>query len=265
MVLKFCANLSLMFTETTDNLLERYQLASQAGFKAVEFTFPYQYPIEDVVKAKSAANVDQILINAYPGDTQRGELGLAIMSGRQDEFRESLEKSMEYATALNCNKIHIMAGKKFAGIVDTAMDDVYKDNLEYASRIFQEKGLIGLIEPISDAVIPNYFMNSFSKAFQLVKEINSDSLKLQLDIFHLQLLEGNLTHRIKELLPYTAHIQIAQAPLRDSPDSEGEVNYRYILKLLEDIGYDGYIGLEYKPTKASSDSIGWIRDWGYSL
>ncbi|KAK4023167.1 hypothetical protein OUZ56_008596 [Daphnia magna] len=104
MVLKFCANLSFMFTETTDNLLERYQLASQAGFKAVEFTFPYQYPIEDVVKAKSAANVDQILINAYPGDTERGELGLAIMSGRRDEFRESLEKAMEYATALNCNK-----------------------------------------------------------------------------------------------------------------------------------------------------------------
>ncbi|KAI9557857.1 hypothetical protein GHT06_014608 [Daphnia sinensis] len=179
MVLKFCANLSLMFTETTDNLLERYQLASQAGFKAVEFTFPYQYPVEDVVKVTdyitaqlnpfchlpqySAANVDQILINAFPGDTERGELGLAIMSGRQDEFRESLEKSIEYARALNCNKIHVMAGKKFVGIVDTAMEYVYRDNLEYAARIFQDKGLIGLTEPISDAVIPNYFMDSFSE------------------------------------------------------------------------------------------------------
>ncbi|XP_046437176.1 putative hydroxypyruvate isomerase [Daphnia pulex] len=265
MVLKFCANLSFMFTEKTDNLLERYQLASQAGFKAVEFTFPYQYNVEDVVKAKSAANVDQILINAYPGDLERGELGLAIMSGRQNEFRESLEKTMEYAAALDCKKIHIMAGKKFSGIVDTAMDDVYKDNLEYAAKVFKEKGFVGLIEPISEVVIPHYFMNSVSKALQLVKEINSDSLKLQLDIFHLQLIEGNLTNRIKELLPYIGHIQISQAPTRDSPDSEGEINYRYILKLLEDLGYEGFIGLEYKPTKASADSIGWIKEWGYSL
>jgi len=263
MALKFCANLSTMFQES-GNLLDRYDAAAKAGFKAVEFLFPYPFPVIDVVNAKKAANVEQILINAYPGD-HPNDLGIAALPARQDDFPESLEKSIEYAKALDCKSLHIMSGKSLPGIIDTAMGDVYKENIMYAAGCLEKHGIVGLIEPISQHVVPNYYMNSFPLALQMVKDAGSDFLKLQLDIFHLQMLEGNLTNRIKELLPYTGHIQISQVPDRHEPDSDGELNYQYILNLLEKYGYEGYIGLEYKPSTDSTKSLEWITKWGYSI
>jgi len=260
MPLNFCANLSFMFTEC-DNLLERYKLAETAGFKNVECAFPYDHSIEAVVEAKKNANVNHILLNVYPGDC----LGFAALPGRQEEFKESLDKAIQYAKALECNKIHIMSGKTLFGIVDVAMHDVYKDNLQYAATVLEEHQIIGLIEPICHFALPNYYMNSFAKALQLIQDINSNFLKLQLDIFHLQMLEGNLSNRIKELLPFTGHIQISQAPNRFEPSAEGEINYQYILRLLEELNYEGFIGLEYKPKTSSTDSLTWITNWGYHL
>lgn len=249
-----------MFTES-DNLLERYNLASRAGFKNVECAFPYDHSIEAVVAAKKDANVNQILINVFAGES----LGFAALPGRQEEFKESLDKSVQYAKALECDKIHIMSGKNFFGIVDVAMHDVYKENLEYAAKVLEENGIIGLIEPICEFAVPNYYMNSFTKALQLIQTIDSKNLKLQLDIFHLQMLEGNLTNKIKELLPFTGHIQISQAPNRFEPSAEGEINYQYILHLLEELEYSGFVGLEYKPKTTSSESLDWISKWGYNL
>jgi len=265
MPLKFCANLSFMFNES-DSLIERYDVASRSGFKAVECAFPYNIPITELVKAKTSANVDQILINSFPGNLEKGDLGLAAISGREEEFKKSLDKSIEYAEALGCNKIHIMAGKSLSGgIIDTGMEGIYKDNLQYAVQILEQKNITGLIEPISQSAVPDYYMNSFSKGLKIVKEINSKFLKLQLDIFHLQITEGNLTNRIKELLPYTGHIQISQAPNRYEPSAPGEINYQYILNLLEELDYAGYIGLEYKPRVDTGSSFDWIKEWGYEL
>jgi len=262
MVPKFCANLSFMFTESS-SLLERYQLASELGFHAVECAFPYEYSLNDVVQAKTKANVDQILINTYPGD--EGQLGFAATPGKESAFRDSLDKTISYATALGCNMIHIMAGKILPGIVDAGMADVYEDNLRYAANLLESKGMMGVIEPISRDAVPNYYMNSYENALKIVKKLNSKSLKLQLDVFHLQLLKGNLTRNITELLPYTGHIQISQVPGRNEPNTDGEINYQYILQLLEEKKYDGYIGLEYKPKTSTKSSTEWISNWGYSF
>lgn len=262
MVLKLCANLSFMFTETS-NLLERYQLASELGFKAVECAFPYEYPLADVIKAKTESQVQQILINCYPGD--KGQLGFAATPGHEIEFRASLDKAIEYAEALGCNMIHIMSGKILPGIVDASMAEVYEENLKHAVKVLESKGMVGVIEPISRDAVPNYYMNSFDNALKIVKKFNNKSLRLQVDIFHLQLLKGNLTRNLIELLPYTGHIQISQVPGRNEPDSIGELNYKYILELLEESNYDGYIGLEYKPKTCSKSSTEWISKWGYSF
>jgi len=251
-----------MFTEN-GSLLERYQLASELGFQAVECAFPYEYSLSDVVQAKNKANVKQILINTYPGD--EGQLGFAATPGRESEFRDSLNKTIDYAAALNCNMIHIMAGKNLPGIIDTAMAGVYEENLQYAVDILESRGMVGVIEPISPDAVPDYFMNSFDNAVRIIKKLNSKSLRLQLDVFHLQLLKGSLTHHIKELLPYTGHIQISQVPGRNEPNTTGEINYQYILQLLEEEKYDGYIGLEYKPKTCTKSSTEWISKWGYSF
>lgn len=252
---KICANLSFMFQESI-SLLDRYSLAKQYGFNAVECAFPYDYPVTEVQNAKENANVDQILINVFPGNVSQGELGFAAIPGKQEEFRKSIDLSVTYAKALKCRRIHIMAGIVQSPNVDH--DEVYKCNLQHAVNIFEKEQLLGLIEPINTYSVPNYYLNSYEKALIFIKEINSPNLKLQLDIFHLQLLKGNLTNNIKTFFPYTGHIQIAQAPNRNEPDTLGEINYSYIFQLLKDLNYSDWVGLEYKPAGDTKTGLKWL-------
>ncbi|XP_066587518.1 putative hydroxypyruvate isomerase [Prorops nasuta] len=262
MSFKFSSNLSFMFFETS-NILERYQLAKNAGFKAVESGFPLGYSIDEVVKAKEAANIDHILINVFTGDVKNGELGFAAQPGKEREFKSSIETTINYAKRLNCKMIHVMSGKVESATPDH--DKIYESNLLYATKKFEENGIVGVIEPINNITVPNYYMSSFQKGLDIVKRINSNNLKLLVDIFHLQHISGNITHNLNEFFPYIGHIQIAQVPSRHEPDTDGEINYRYVFSLLSKAGYNGYIGLEYVPAKCSVEGLKWIQQFGYKL
>ncbi|GAB6022284.1 hypothetical protein CHUAL_006410 [Chamberlinius hualienensis] len=262
MVLKFAANLTFMFKEK-DDLLERYVEAAKAGFKAVEVAFPYEYSIETIKQVKEDLKLEQVLINTPPG--KAGELGHASLPAYLGEFRSELDLAIDYCKALQCKRLHIMAGKSNPNIVDDAMGPVYLDNLLYAVERLQQEDIVGLIEPINPVTIPGYFLNNFDQALNYIKKINSPYLKLQLDIFHLQHICGNLTSSIKKLMPHIGHIQIAQVPHRNEPNVPGEIDYKYVLNLLEEEGYDGWIGLEYNPKAGTTEGLSWILDYGYFL
>ncbi|CAG9855206.1 unnamed protein product [Phyllotreta striolata] len=259
---KFCANLAFLFPER--NLLERYQLAKDAGFKAVETGFPFGFEKDEVVKAKNAAGIQQILINIYTGDVTKGELGFAAIPGKENEFKSSIEKTIEYAKSLGAKKIHIMAGK-LDGCPTEANDCAYENNLRYAVKLLEKENILGLIEPINSYSVPNYYMNSYEKAISVLKRINSPNLRLMLDIFHLQLIKGDITHTIQQLKEYIGHVQIAQAPNRNEPNTPGELNFKYILDVLSKEGYDCWIGLEYKPLGDTKEGLQWIQELGYNL
>lgn len=259
---KFCANLAFLFTETT--FLERYQLAKNAGFKCVETGFPFGFTKEEVVKAKNVAGIEQVLINIYTGDVTKGELGFAALPGKEQEFEESIKKTIEYAKDLGARKIHIMSGK-VSDKVSKDNDEAYINNLKYAVKLLEKEKILGVIEPINSYSVPNYYMNSYQKALEVVKAVGSPNLKIMLDIFHLQHIQGNVTNTIKDLIKYIGHVQIAQVPNRNEPNTEGELNYTYILDLLEKEGYNDWIGLEYKPKSETSNGLCWIKEMGYTL
>lgn len=259
---KFCANLAFLFKETP--FLDRYAAAKQAGFSAVESGFPFGFSKEQVVKAKNAAGIEQILINIFTGDVTKGELGYAAIPGKQNEFKQSLNTTVEYAKALGARKIHIMSGRVEGQVTDDH-DKTYIENLKFASKILEKENLLGVIEPINNYSVPKYYLNSYEKAVNVLKSVNSPNLKLQLDIFHLQLIRGDITHTLEELKSLIGHIQIAQAPNRNEPDTPGEINYKYVLGAIKNIGYNDWIGLEYTPLNGTVDGLGWVKKLGYTL
>ncbi|XP_028134712.1 putative hydroxypyruvate isomerase isoform X2 [Diabrotica virgifera virgifera] len=261
--MSFCANLGFLFKEE-NNLINRYKLAKQAGFYSVETPFPYGYEKDEVVAAKNAANVNQVLINIYTGDVSKGELGFAAIPGKEEEFKKSMLLTIEYAKALGVKKIHIMAGK-IIGAVTPAHDTVYEDNLQWAVQSLEKEDIMGLIEPINKYSVPQYYLNSYERAVAVIKKINSPKLKLMLDIFHLQMIKGCITNSIEEMMPHIGHVQIAQAPNRNEPDSAGELDYRFILDILAKKGYNGWIGLEYLPKNETVEGLSWIKSFGFTL
>lgn len=264
--LRFAANLSMMFVAETPHILERYELARAAGFKAVECAFLYGECQADAVAAKRKSGLRQVLINSFPGNLTAGELGLAAVPHREDEFRQTLETSIDYCKVLDCDKLHIMAGKMTSDTSDrTAMERTYLENLKFAAKRLEKEGILGLIEPINNISVPNYFLNDFDDAIRYIEEVNSSKLKLQLDVFHLQHITGNLTHKIKEYFPYVGHIQVAQVPLRSEPDSPGEIRYDYVFQLLQELDYDGWIGCEYIPRGKTDDGLHWVQKYGFTF
>jgi len=242
--------------QEANNLLERYSLAAKSGFSSVECAFPYADPLESLVRAKTDANIQQILINTPRGEMH--ELGLAAIPSMEDRFHSSIDLSVTYAHALNCSKIHVMGG-----IVDQpteANQEAYDKNLRYATRIFEAENITGLIEPINKYSVPAYYLNSYEQAIDVLNRINSPNLKLQLDIFHLQQIKGDLTNNIKNLLPYVGHIQLAQVPKRNEPNTPGEIDYNYIFHLLEELNYSDWIGLEYNPKDDTDKGLSWLRN-----
>lgn len=262
MSLKFSANLCFMFHDTP-SIKEKYKLAKEAGFKAVESNIFPNTTVKDMVEAKKSADVEQILLNVYTGDMSKGDFGFAAIPGQEENFKKSLDTTIEYAKALNCKQIHILSG--VVNKPTSANDDVYVKNLLYAIEKFKKEGIVALIEPICAADVPNYYLNSFETGLKIVKKINSPYLKLLVDIFHLQQICGNLTKNIMELLPYTGYVQIGQVPDRNEPDTPGEINYEYVLSLLEKVGYNGYVSLEYYPKSTAIEGLSWMQKYGYKL
>lgn len=261
--LRFCANLNFMFTECAD-LLGRYRLARMAGFTGVEGPFPpEQVTADELAQVCRETGLEQVLMNIALGDAPEGQFGCAAIPGQEANFRTNLERTVEYAKAVNCKKIHIMAGK-LASPPSTEHDSTYVKNLKTAASILEQNNILGVIEPINKYALPGYYLACYKKAIQVLQEVNSPNLKLMFDIYHAQHIRGDITKGFHEYGSFMGHVQLAQVPSRHEPDSEGELNYRYVLQALEASGYsDDWVGCEYKPKAGTEAGLGWLRSFGY--
>lgn len=261
-MLKFSANLGFLFSEGA-TILEQYQLAAQCGFKAVEHPFPSKgVDQEKLLEVKNEFGLELALVNI---DTDsEAKFGCASFPDQQDAFKRNFHNTLDFAKKFNCKKIHLMSGK-LEHAPSKEYHETFISNLKYAASHLEREGVIGVIEPINPYSVPGYFLNNYSYAIDALKNVGSENLKLMLDLFHLQMIQGNIINSIKEFHPFIGHVQIAQAPGRNEPNSSGEVNLKYVLEELEKIGYSGWIGCEYKPLKATRDGLNWINEFGYKL
>jgi hydroxypyruvate isomerase len=255
-MLSFAANLSMMYTEHP--FLERFAAAAADGFEAVEFLFPYEHAPDEIASRLRRHGLVQALFNLPPGDFARGERGIAALPGREEEFAESAERALPYALATGCRRLHAMAGLAPADADLAAMRATYVANLRHAARRLAEHGITLLIEPINTRDIPGYFLNLQHAAHDVVAEVGAPNLKVQMDLYHCQIMEGDLVRKIERWLPGVGHFQIAGVPERHEPDS-GEVNYAHLFERLEALGWDGHIGCEYRPRAGTSEGLGWLR------
>lgn len=254
-----------MLYPETKSITERFDRARKSGFRYVECTFPFAEPKNQLKEAKLSSGLEHVLINGYPGTLQNGDIGLAALPDRKQEFKDNVNLNIEYAKALDCKRIHIMAGKT-KGLDQQLCDETYLENIAFAADKMEKEGLICMLEPINNYVtIPGYYLTDIHKAVDIIKKLNRPNVKLQFDVFHIQLLHGNLTENLKKYFPYIGHIQIAQAPDRCEPGFSGEIDYSYIFTLLEDLGYDGYIGLEYKPRGDTVEGLRWLKEMNLTL
>jgi hydroxypyruvate isomerase len=257
---RFAANVSFMFQE--DPFLDRFAAAAAQGFEAVEFTFPYDFAPSAVAAATRDAGLRVVLLNTPPGDYAAGERGLAALPARRQDFRASMMRAFEYAEALSCPRIHVMAGVEAPGGDRRAMRACYLDNLAWAAEQASGLGRLLLIEPINRHDIPGFFLHDYDEAERIVHEIGAPNLRLQFDFYHAQIIHGDVTRRFERQLPISAHIQIANPPDRRGP-GDGELDYRYILGRIDALGYDGWVSCEYRPGEEGTvASLGWIRDYG---
>lgn len=256
---RFAANLSWLFLE--QDFLDRFQAAADAGFRAVEFLFPYDHPAEAIAQRLAAAKLKLDLFNLPPGDFAKGERGLAALPGREAEFRQAVERGIAYALALGCRKLHAMAGLAEPG---PQTDATYRANLGYAAAQAKAHGITIVIEPINHRDIPGFYLNRVGQAAAAIDAVGADNLRIQFDFYHAQITEGDLAMRFKTHFDRVGHIQIASVPGRNEPDT-GEIAYPYLFALIDELGYDGHIGCEYKPAAGTRDGLGWAAPYGIGV
>jgi len=255
----FAANLSMMFQET--GFLDRFDAAARAGFKAVEFLFPYEHPPEIVAERLERNGLALALFNTVPGDWAGGERGLAALPGREQEFREGVDKAIVYAKAAKCPLLHAMAGLWPDGRDKAEGERVYVENLRWAADRVAAAGLTVVIEPINTRDIPGYFLNYTAQAMSVIERVARPNLKLQLDLYHVQIMEAALAAKVRALAGAYPHVQIAGNPGRHEPDI-GEINYPYLFELFDEVGYAGWIGCEYRPQGDTLAGLAWARRYG---
>jgi len=253
---KFAANLTMLFNEVP--FMDRFDKAAAANFKAVEFLFPYAFPVADI-KAKLDQNKLTLVLHNLPaGNWEASERGIACLPDRVEEFRKGVSNAVEYATALGVKQVNCLAGKMPEGVAHAVLCTTFIDNLKYAAAELKKANIKLLIEPINTFDIPGFFLSGTQQAIDIITEVGSDNLFLQYDIYHAQRMEGELANSIQKHLAKIAHIQLADNPGRNEPGT-GEINYAYIFAMLDRIGYAGWIGCEYKPTATTEAGLGWFK------
>lgn len=255
---KFAANLSTQFNEVP--FTERFAAAAQAGFRAVEFLFPYDYPAEQLKQLLEENQLQLVLFNTAPGNVAAGEWGVSAIPGREAEARADIDRALDYALALSCPQVHIMAATVPPGADREAYCATFISNMRYAAERFAPHGINLLIEALNPATKPNYLYASQYQTLEMVERIDRPGIFTQLDLFHAQLVDGNLSRLIRDYAGRYRHIQIASAPERHEPD-EGEINYPWLFRLLDEVGYDGWIGCEYIPRGNTQDGLGWFTPY----
>jgi hydroxypyruvate isomerase len=266
---QFAANLSMLYPEL--DFLARFEAAARDGFKAVEYLFPYAYAADELAARLKANGLQQVLFNAPPGNWEAGERGLACLPGREPEFREGIAKALDYAARLQCPRVHVMAGLVPAGQDRQQLRATYVANLRWAAAQAAKQGLDVLMEPINTRDIPGFFLNRQDDAHAIVQEIGAPNLKVQMDLYHCQIVEGDVAMKIRQYLPTgrVGHFQIAGVPERHEPDI-GEMNYGYLFDVIDEVsrqcGWSGWVGCEYKPRRGAqpggtSEGLGWFQRW----
>jgi hydroxypyruvate isomerase len=253
---KFAANLSLLFNELP--FLDRFEAAAAAGFDAVEFMFPYDFEPEDIRARLKANGLHLVLFNLPAGNWAAGERGLAIYPNLVREFRDSVAQALKYAKALDCTQLHCLAGVAPVGGDMRAMRKTYVDNLRHAAGLLADEGITLLIEAINTRDVPGYFLDTTAKAADVIESVEAENLRLQYDVYHMQIMEGDLAPTIDKYLRLIAHVQIADTPGRHEPGT-GEINFPFIFDHLDRAGYTGWVGCEYRPRTSTLDSLAWYR------
>lgn len=255
---KFAANLSMLYNEQP--FLDRFAAAAQDGFKAVEYLFPYEFEAQALRQRLQDHGLQQVLFNAPPGDWAAGERGLACLPGREAEFREGLLKAIDYAVTLDCPRIHVMAGLKPAGADLSPLQATYTANLAWAAEQAAKAHKNILIEPINTRDMPGFFLNYQAQAHEVVQAVGAANLQVQMDLYHCQIVEGDVTMRLRQWLPtgQVGHLQIAAVPDRGEPD-DGELAWPWVFDELRRLNWDGWIGCEYRPRTTTSVGLSWLR------
>ncbi len=251
---RFAANLTMLFTELP--FMQRFEAAAKAGFKAVEYLFPYPFDKKELTAALRANGLQQVLHNLPAGNWEGGERGIACHPDRVGEFREGVGMAIDYATALGCPKLNCLLGKLPAGVSAEEARRVAVENLRFAARELQGAGIMLLIEPVNHFDIPGFFLTRTDQALSIIDEVGSANLLLQYDIYHAQRMEGELAATIAKNMARIGHIQLADNPGRGEPGT-GEINYPWLFKHVDAAGYTGWIGCEYKPKSDTFDGLGW--------
>ena len=253
---KFAANLSMMFNE--HDFPNRFAAAAKAGFDAVEFLFPYDYSPAEVAQWHKENTLKNVLFNLPPGDWAAGERGIAALPGREAEFRAGVAKAIDYALVLGTPQLHMMAGLVPAGSDMAIHRKTYLENMKFAAQALAKHNLTLLLEPINTRDMPGYFLNTQVQAHELRVESGEPNVKVQMDFYHAQIMEGDLAETFKKYFKDIGHTQIASVPKRNEPD-DGEVNYPYLYQLLDEMGYEGYVGCEYRPKGKTEDGLAWFK------
>lgn len=254
---KFAANLSFLFTEV--DFPQRFARAAAAGFKGVEYLFPYDWPAAEVARWLKDAGLQQVLFNLPAGDWAAGERGMACQPGREGAFREGLALALDYARSLGCSRLHAMAGLRSPGVSEAEMKACYLHNIQSAADACATAGITLMIEPINSRIdMPGYWLDRPRQAFDLLAEIDRPNVRVQYDIYHAQIMEGDLARTITAQLARIGHLQLADNPGRHEPGT-GEINYPHLFALLDKLGYTGWVGCEYRPRADTEAGLGWLR------
>jgi hydroxypyruvate isomerase len=255
--MKFSANLTFLYQELP--FLDRFAAAAKDGFGAVEFMSPYEHPKERVAEALRANGLTQALFNVPSGDWAGGERGIASHPDRVEEFRAGVGTALEYAMALGCPKVNVISGLVKPGMDRAVLEETLVANLRHAAPRCADAGVKLLIEPINTRDIPGFLLTSTRDAERILERVGSNNLYIQYDVYHMQIMQGDLVPTYARLRDRIAHVQVADNPGRNEPGT-GEINYRLVLNELERLGYDGYVGCEYKPKAGTTEGLGWMKE-----
>ena len=251
----FAANLTMLFNEV--EFIDRFKAAAEAGFSAVEYLFPYDYEKERLAEELGRHNLRQVLHNLPAGDWAGGERGIACHPDRVGEFQEGVGRAVEYATALGCPQVNCLAGVPPDGVEADMLIETLLANLGFAAAELEAAGIRLLIEPINTLDIPGFFVNSTEQSIAIIEQVGSENLSLQYDIYHMQIMEGDLARTIESNIEIIRHVQIADNPGRHEPGT-GEINYPFLFDRIDELGYSGWIGCEYVPAASTMDGLTWI-------
>jgi len=252
---RFAANLTMLFNEVP--FLERFGAAAEAGFRGVEFLFPYDYPAEAIAGQLEDHGLQQALFNLPPGIWDAGERGLAALPDRRGEFQDSVEIALDYARTLHCPTLHVMAGLVVEEKHRSTMRETYIDNLRFVADACAADNISVVIEPLNDRDVPGYFLPHVDTAAEIIATVERPNIGLQFDFYHVQIMDGDLARRLERHHDVTRHVQIAGVPDRHEPDV-GEVAYSYLFELLDKLGYAGWVGCEYRPKSTTTAGLGWL-------